>query len=115
MPNFAFEYWDRIDEILRKRHLSYKELAAAIDVSYDVVRQWKSKNRYPKGNLPLKIANWLKVSNDYLITGIENSQKEETKEETNNPDYTYITKMLKDDPTLASSIANLIKSIKGEK
>jgi len=114
MPNFAFEYWDRIDELLRKKRLSYKELAAAIDVSYDVVRQWKSKNRYPKGDLPIKIANWLKVSNDYLITGIEGSQ-EEKKIEKENPDYTYITKMLKDDPTLASSIANLIKNIKGEK
>ena len=59
MPDFAFQFWNRVDALLDSRKMSVKQLAQGIGVSYDVMRQWRSKNRFPKGNIPTLIAEWL--------------------------------------------------------
>lgn len=109
MAEFAFEYWNRVWEKLGEQRKSLKDLSEGVAVSYGVMRQYKTRNRYPKTDVQIKIANYLGTTVEYLMTG-----KEPEKVPVND-DYTYIVKMLKDDPALASSIANLIKSIRGEK
>lgn len=69
MADFAFQFWTRVDKRLKEKGASVRELSDAIGVSYDVVRQWRSKNRYPKGQLPMEIASWLGVSVEYLLSG----------------------------------------------
>lgn len=107
MADFAFEYWERIDELRGNKTLS--ELSKVMGIKEQSLRNMKSENRYPKLEATQRLASFLGTTVEYLMTG-----KEPEKAQVND-DYTYITKMLKDDPTLASSIANLIKSIKGEK
>lgn len=107
MADFAFEYWERVDELRGDKSLS--DLAKIMKIKDQSLRNMRSQNRYPKLEASQCLADYLGVSVSYLMTG-----KEPEKVQVND-DCTYIVKMLKDDPTLASSIANLIKNIKGEK
>lgn len=107
MAEFAFQFWERVDELRGEKTL--RQIATDLGANYPTIKDMRSRCRYPKQDLCIKIANYLGTTVEYLMTG-----KEPEKVPVND-DYTYITKMLKDDPTLASSIANLIKSIRGEK
>lgn len=108
MADFAYEFWERVDDLKGKGD-SLSQLAQVMGVKTQSIKNMRSECRYPKPASIKCLADYLGVSVSYLMTG-----KEPEKVQVND-DYTYITKMLKDDPTLASSIANLIKSIRGEK
>lgn len=108
MADFAYEFWERVDDLKGKGD-SLSQLAQVMGVKTQSIKNMRSECRYPKPASIKCLADYLGVSVSYLMTG-----KEPEKVPVND-DYTYITKMLKDDPTLASSIANLIKNIKGEK
>ena len=108
MASFGYEFWDRVDDLKGRDDTLFK-LAQVMGVKTQTLKNMRSECRLPKPTSIKCLADYLGVSTDYLITGEEKSAEPES------PDYAYITKMIKDDPTLASSIANLIKNIKGEK
>lgn len=65
--SLAYKFWKRIDELLGESSRSLRDMANSIGVSYDVLRQWRSKDRVPKAEELIKIADYLTSSIDYLL------------------------------------------------
>lgn len=109
MAEFAFEYWNRVWDLLDSQNMSLKDLSESIGVSYGVVRQWKTKNRYPKADLQIKIASCLGTSVEYLMTGTTPAASPPTSTSTD-----YVDGVMQQDPVVADILASLIRRIKGE-
>ena len=112
MPEFAYNFWSRVDELLEKKRASVKDLAVAIDVSYDVVRQWRSKNRYPKEPIPSVIASWLGVTTEYLLSGNTRVEAfgitDEMKFVRDHQEARALIRAIMDDPALLYPISALV-------
>lgn len=107
MPLLAMDYWRRVDELLDIQNKTLKELAFDIDVSYDVVRAYRYKNRYPKSDVQFKIANALHTSIDYLMTG------KKAEAEPADPEIGKIVSKLSGNPKLTELVSKYIESVKG--
>lgn len=59
---------DRIDSLLAQRNETRNNLRE-IGILHQTVSQWSVKNRMPRADDLLKIANYLGVSMEYLLTG----------------------------------------------
>lgn len=64
---FGFEFWKRVDE-LRGIH-TIAELANAMDMKEQSVKNLRSENRYPKKLAIEALARYLNTTSDYLMTG----------------------------------------------
>ncbi len=62
-------FWTNVYGILLQRELTVGDLAKHIGVSYNIIPNWRSKNRYPQFEYLGPMAEFLGVSLDYLITG----------------------------------------------
>ena len=63
-------FWERIELLLKKQGFSQKELGEAVSVSGASITGWKNGS-IPRADIALKIANYLNVSVEWLITGEE--------------------------------------------
>lgn len=60
---------DRVDTILKEKNLKRQALADSIGVSLQSFTDWKRRNSIPAGDILLRIAKYLNVSLEWLITG----------------------------------------------
>lgn len=72
---------ERIFKIIDEKHLKTADLARALDIKQSVLSNWKKRNTNPPIEYVLVICEFLDVSVEYLIDGIDenNSTKEEKK------------------------------------
>lgn len=73
-------FWNTVKDELDYKLMSQKELAAATEISYNTIQSWITKNRLPDASDAVKIARVLGVSVEYLVTGIEEPNRQENKE-----------------------------------
>lgn len=64
-------FWTNVYGVLLQRDLTVGDLAKHLGVSYNIIPNWRSKNRYPQFEYLEPMAEFLGVSLDYLITGKE--------------------------------------------
>ena len=109
MPDFAFQFWNRVDALLDSRKMSVKQLAQGIGVSYDVMRQWRSKNRYPKENIPALIAEWLGTTERFLLSGSDESSSfcEEARYVQQHIEARQLIRAIMEDPTILPLVSAL--------
>lgn len=69
------EFWNNVKEELDFKDKSQKELAASIDISYNTMQSWITKDRLPDAENAVKIAKVLNVSVEKLVTGKEDISK----------------------------------------
>lgn len=69
---------ERIDSILKQKGKTRVDLANSIGIKPQNISAWSTRGTIPAGDICLKIASYLNVSIEWLITGIE---KTYTKEE----------------------------------
>ena len=62
---------ERIDRLLKERKLNRVALAEAIGIKPQNISAWSVRGTVPAGDICLKIADFLKVSAVWLITGKE--------------------------------------------
>ena len=62
---------ERIDKLLKERHLNRVALADAIGIKPQNISAWSVRGTVPAGDICLKVAEFLKVSAVWLITGKE--------------------------------------------
>lgn len=74
MENFI----DRLEKKLDEKKITKTELATDLGIRRPTLSEWKKNGAIPAGDVCLKIANYLGVSVEWLITGKE---KEEAKTE----------------------------------
>ena len=109
MPDFAFQFWNRVDALLDSRKMSVKQLAQGIGVSYDVMRQWRSKNRFPKGNIPTLIAEWPGTTERFLLSGSDESSSfcEEARYVQQHIEARQLIRAIMEDPTILPLVSAL--------
>lgn len=64
-------FWDRVDSALKTCELSVSELWRLAEINQNTAKGWRTTNRYPDAESLLKIAQVLKVSVEWLMTGEE--------------------------------------------
>ena len=62
------DFWVNVKELLDDNDFSQKELAAAINESYNTLQSWITKDRLPNAEQAVNIARVLKTSVEYLVT-----------------------------------------------
>jgi transcriptional regulator with XRE-family HTH domain len=62
------DFWVNVKELLDDNDISQKELAAAINESYNTLQSWITKDRLPNAEQAVNIARVLKTSVEYLVT-----------------------------------------------
>ena len=70
---------ERIDRLLKERNLNRVILAEAIGIKPQKISAWSVRGTVPAGDICLKIADFLKVSAVWLITGKEEGLSNEEK------------------------------------
>lgn len=60
---------ERIDQILKEKNIKRQALADAIGIDSSNFAHWKTKNYLPEVTIAYKIAQFLKVSIEWLLTG----------------------------------------------
>ena len=63
------QFWIRVKDRLDYLGFSQKELAAKIDESYNTLQSWINRDRLPNAEQSVRIANALKTSVEFLVTG----------------------------------------------
>jgi transcriptional regulator with XRE-family HTH domain len=67
---------DRLETLLKEKGISQKSLAEYIGIRNPSISDWKKEGTIPRADVAIKIAEYLNVSVEYLITG-ENSDNSE--------------------------------------
>ncbi len=65
------EFVNRIDEILEKKRLKRAALCEDLKLSATAITDWARRGTIPAADIALKIAKYLNVSLEWLITGTE--------------------------------------------
>ena len=60
---------DRIDTLLKEKNQKRQTLADYANISVQAFTNWSSRGNFPPSDIALKIAKFLNVSVEYLITG----------------------------------------------
>ena len=69
------DFWLNVKERLDDNDISQKELAAAINESYNTLQSWITKDRLLNAEQAVNIARILKTSVEYLVTKQDHSFK----------------------------------------
>ena len=64
-------FWQNVRYELDYKGISQKDLAAAIDESYNTLRTWQKNDRLPDAAQAVKIAKVLQTTVEYLVTGTD--------------------------------------------
>ena len=78
MQNSKFSFI--LKKLLTDNKLSGAELGRKIGVSKETISQYCKGNVEPKSGILIKLANFFGVSCDYLLTGVEPADKQESQE-----------------------------------
>ena len=61
------EFVEIIDDFLKKKEISRRQFCSLIDIPNSTIASWKSKNVMPSVELVAKVAQFMKVSLDWLV------------------------------------------------
>ena len=67
----GIEILDLLDNFLKTKGISRRQFSAMNDIPYSSLGNWKTKNSAPSLEHLVKIAKFMDVSLDWLITGKE--------------------------------------------
>lgn len=71
------DFWLNVKERLDDNDISQKELAAAINESYNTLQSWITKDRLLNAEQAVNIVRILKTSVEYLVTKQDHSFKKD--------------------------------------
>ena len=61
------EFGERLKELRNEKGMTQKQLAAALNVSYNAVHCWESDKQEPSMSMLLTLSEFFEVSLDYLF------------------------------------------------
>lgn len=70
------DFVERIDSELKKKMLKRSALCTSLQLSLTSITDWKRRGTIPGGDVCLKIARYLGVGFEWLITGEEEEQED---------------------------------------
>jgi len=72
-------FMDRVESILKEKRLTQKELAEELMLRRPTLSDWKKNGAVPAADICLRIADYLGVSVEWLVTGKESGLTSEEK------------------------------------
>ena len=63
------QFWINVKDELDYNLMTQKELAESINISYNTLQSWITKDRLPDAENAVKIADKLNTTVEYLVTG----------------------------------------------
>lgn len=69
------DFVDRIDELLRKKNLKRIAMCDDLGITHSAVTDWKRRGTIPAGDVCVRIAGYLGVDVEWLITGKEREKR----------------------------------------
>jgi SOS-response transcriptional repressor LexA len=63
------DFWDRLKDQIKDMETTQEGVAKEIEVPYGTFRKWMDRKTYPDANEIAKIAQFLKTTVEYLVTG----------------------------------------------
>lgn len=63
------QFWKNVKDELEYNLMSQKELSESINLSYNTLQSWITKDRLPDAENAVKIAKKLNTTVEYLVTG----------------------------------------------
>lgn len=73
------DFYTRIDELLKAKKSSQKELAEFLGLSsVQIYSNWKQRGSIPSADVSVKIASYLQTTVEYLVTGQSTTPKPDT-------------------------------------
>lgn len=118
MAEFAFQYWERVDELRGKT--SIPVIAEAIGVPLQTLKNMRSQNRYPKADIQLKLAEYLGTTVDYLMTGKDSSDGQpgflcpEAQFVQDHPESRAIVRIMMKDLSLVPHLSAVFSAVAGD-
>ena len=70
------DFWERVNTLSKALGISKKELATILKISYNSFTGYQTKDRVPRAEVAVKIAQAIGTSVEYLITGEEFGEDE---------------------------------------
>ena len=64
-------FWNMVKKEVERQHTSFEWLYRKTQISKGTFSSWKNRNTIPRADEAFLIANSLKVSVEYLLTGID--------------------------------------------
>ena len=64
-------FMDRVETLLKEKRITQKEMADTLSLRRPTLSDWKKNGAVPAGDICLKIADYLGVSVEWLISGKE--------------------------------------------
>ena len=107
----GIEFVERINTLLKQKKISKAEFYKDLNLSNNATTSWGKKNQIPNAETVYKIANYLGVSMEYLITGqFFNNKNIEISKEILNLSYDIINLP----PIIQKIIFNIVDIVKKE-
>lgn len=72
-------FFERLTEALEDKHLTRADLSRLLNIPTSTLQNWKNGKTMPAADTALKIAQYLDVSLEYLITGKEKETEKKIK------------------------------------
>ena len=69
--DYMIDMFERFDNLVKQRKLKYSDVSKGTGISYSTFTDWKKGRYTPKADKLKKIAEFLDVSMEYLMTGEE--------------------------------------------
>lgn len=66
----AYQFWERVDKEREKKRITLEQLAAAIGIKHQSIRDQRSKDLIPKSETLYKMSIALNVTMEYLLAGV---------------------------------------------
>jgi len=65
------QFWTNVKDELEYNAMTQKQLADLVEISYNTIQSWITKDRLPNAEQTVKIARALKTTAEYLVTGVD--------------------------------------------
>lgn len=73
------QFWKNVKDELEYNLMTQKELAESINISYNTLQSWITKDRLPDAEKAVNIAKKLNTTVEYLVTGKSKVQKDDNR------------------------------------
>ena len=107
----VYQFWQRVDRLRGSRTL--KEIADSLCVSYATLIDMRTKQRFPKIDICIKLSESLHTTLDYLYLGKTTQLcSTEARYVEDHPEARALVSQIMEDPALLQALATVIASCK---
>lgn len=74
-------FFDRLEGLITENRLLKNKFAESVGIKYQSLVDWKKRGTIPSADIAIKIANYFNVSVEWLVMGIDNTERDKIERE----------------------------------